>query len=64
MLFNCTLRAPHGGIFVIATVGHPLLYLLAILAGSLVAMAIMSVLKNDLPEYEKKKGNAKWEKKK
>ena len=59
MLFNCTLRAPHGGIFVIATVGHPLLYLLAILAGSLVAMAIMSVLKNDLPEYEKKKGNAK-----
>ena len=59
MLFNCTLRAPHGGIFVIATIGHPLLYLLAILAGSLVAMAIMSVLKNDLPEYEKKKGNAK-----
>lgn len=54
MFFNCTLRAPHGGIFVIATIGHPLLYLLAILVGSLVSMAIMAALKSNLPEYDKK----------
>lgn len=53
MLFNCTLRAPHGGIFVIATIGHPLLYLLAILIGSLVSMAVMAMLKNNLTEAKK-----------
>ena len=53
MLFNCTLRAPHGGIFVIATIGNPLLYLLAILIGSVISMAIMSLLKKNLEEYRK-----------
>ena len=55
MLFECTLRAPHGGIFVIATIGHPLWYLLSILVGSLVSMGVMAMLKNNLPEYEKAK---------
>ena len=54
MVFNCTLMAPHGGIFVIATVGHPIWYLVSIIIGSLVSMAIMAMLKNNLPEYEKK----------
>ena len=53
MFFGCTLQAPHGGIFVIATIGHPLLYLLTILVGSLVSMGIMAMLKGNLPEYEK-----------
>ena len=53
MAFSCTLRAPHGGIFVIATIGHPLLYLLAIAIGSLVSMAVMAMLKNNLAEYDK-----------
>ena len=53
MFFGCTLQAPHGGIFVIATIGHPLLYLLTILVGSLVSMGIMAMLKSNLPEYEK-----------
>ena len=53
MAFSCTLRAPHGGIFVIATIGHPLLYLVSILVGSLVAMGIMTMLKRNLPEYNK-----------
>ena len=54
MVFNCTLMAPHGGIFVIATVGHPIWYLVSIIIGSLVSMAIMAMLKNNLTEYEKK----------
>ena len=54
MIFNCTLMAPHGGIFVIATIGHPLLYLLAIAVGTVVSTMIMSKLKKNLPEYDKK----------
>ncbi len=53
MVFNCTLMAPHGGIFVIATIGHPLLYLLAVAIGSVVSMAVMAYLKRNLPEYNK-----------
>ena len=55
MAFNCTLMAPHGGIFVIATIGHPIWYLISILVGSLVSMGVMTILKNNLPEYEKTK---------
>ena len=54
MIFNCTLMAPHGGIFVIATIGHPLLYLLAIAVGTVVSTMIMAKLKKNLPEYDKK----------
>lgn len=52
MLFSCTLMAPHGGIFVIATIGHPVKYLLAIAVGAIVSTAIMAKLKKNLPEYE------------
>ena len=55
MLFNCTLMAPHGGIFVIATIGHPVKYLLAIVIGAMISTAIMAMLKKNLPEYENKK---------
>ena len=55
MLFSCTLMAPHGGIFVIATIGHPIKYLLAIIVGAIVSTAIMAKLKKNLPEYEKVK---------
>ena len=55
MLFNCTLMAPHGGIFVIATIGHPVKYLLAIVIGAMVSAAIMAMLKKNLPEYDNKK---------
>ncbi|MBF1749432.1 MAG: PTS sugar transporter subunit IIA, partial [Veillonella sp.] len=37
MFFECTLRAPHGGIFVVPTIGNPLLYLASIAIGSVVA---------------------------
>lgn len=53
MLFSCTLMAPHGGIFVIATIGHPIKYLLAIAVGAIVSTLIMAKLKKNLPEYEK-----------
>lgn len=53
MLFSCTLMAPHGGIFVIATIGHPVKYLLAIVIGAIISMLIMAKLKKNLPEYQK-----------
>lgn len=55
MFFECTLRAPHGGIFVIATIGHPLKYLLAIIIGAMISAAIMAKLKKNLPEYNTNK---------
>ena len=42
---NCQLRAPHGGVFVIATVSNWPLYLLVITAGSVVGCLILSTLK-------------------
>lgn len=48
MAFNCTLMAPHGGIFVFLTVGNPLMYLVALAAGSAVACILLGVLKRDV----------------
>ncbi|MFG2285892.1 fructose-specific PTS transporter subunit EIIC [Streptomyces sp. NPDC048595] len=45
MAFGCTLRAPHGGAFVVPLIGRPLLYLLAVAAGTLVATALVVALK-------------------
>lgn len=50
MLFGCTLRAPHGGIFVFPVVGNVLGYLIALAAGSLVGMLLLGVLKKDKVE--------------
>ncbi|MEV4427610.1 fructose-specific PTS transporter subunit EIIC [Streptomyces sp. NPDC049602] len=46
MAFECTLRAPHGGVFVIPLIGNPFLYLLAIAAGTVVAAGLVIVLKS------------------
>lgn len=48
MLFNCTLMAPHGGIFVLPVVGNAVLYLLSIVIGSFVAMFILAALKKNV----------------
>lgn len=48
MLFNCTLMAPHGGIFVLPVVGNAALYLLSIVIGSFVAMFILAALKKNI----------------
>ena len=45
MAFGCTLRAPHGGIFVFPVVEHPVQYLLALLIGSVVGMFLLGLLK-------------------
>ncbi|WP_030804970.1 PTS fructose transporter subunit IIABC [Streptomyces sp. NRRL F-2799] len=45
MMFAATLRAPHGGIFVVPLIGNPFLYLLAIAAGVCVSTALVVVLK-------------------
>ncbi len=46
MAFHVTLRAPHGGIFVLFAVGHVIWFLLALLAGVLVAAACVVALKS------------------
>ncbi|MEU6058822.1 fructose-specific PTS transporter subunit EIIC [Streptomyces sp. NPDC047097] len=46
MAFGATLRAPHGGVFVVPLIGRPLLYLVAIAAGTLVTAALVVLLKS------------------
>lgn len=53
MFFGCTLRAPHGGIFVLPTIGNPLGYLAAILIGSAIGCLILGLLKKNLKEEER-----------
>ena len=48
MFFECTLRAPHGGIFVVPTIGNPLMYLASIAIGSIVACIILAIVKPKL----------------
>jgi PTS system fructose-specific IIC component len=45
MAFGCTLRAPHGGVFVIPTIGHPLFYLIALAIGSVIGAVVLGFLK-------------------
>ena len=45
MFFECTLRAPHGGIFVVPTIGNPLMYLASIAIGSIIACMILAIVK-------------------
>ncbi len=46
-LFGCTLMAPHGGIFVFATVGNPFMYVVAWLIGSAVTAVMLGFIKKD-----------------
>ena len=48
MLFNASLRAPHGGIFVVPVVTNPIMYLVAIVVGSLIGMTLLAILKKSL----------------
>ena len=48
MLFNCTLRAPHGGLFVFPVVGNPVQYVIALVVGSLVGMLMLGLLKRKI----------------
>ncbi len=48
MLFNCTLMAPHGGIFVVPVIGNPLMYLLALAVGTAISTILLGVLKKNI----------------
>ena len=50
MFFKCTLMAPHGGIFVFAVVGNWPMYLVSLLAGSVVGMLLLGLLKKKVSE--------------
>lgn len=49
-MFGCTLMAPHGGIFVLPTIGNPLMYFLALVIGSVVGCLMLSLLKKKVAE--------------
>ena len=48
MFFGCTLRAPHGGIFVVGVIGNPIAFVGSLLVGSLVGMVMLAILKKPL----------------
>ena len=48
MLFNCTLMAPHGGIFVVPVIGNPLMYLLSLAVGTAISTALLGLLKKNI----------------
>ena len=48
MLFDCTLMAPHGGIFVFPVMGNPLFYLVALVVGTAISTVLLGVLKKDI----------------
>lgn len=50
MSFGCTLMAPHGGIFVVPTIGNPLMYLVALVIGSFIACGLLGLLKKKVSE--------------
>lgn len=50
MAFGCTLMAPHGGIFVVPTIGKPLMYLVALVIGSFIACGLLGLLKKKVSE--------------
>lgn len=50
MAFSCSIRAPHGGIRVIGVVENPLLYLVAILVGTVISALLLGIFKKKIEE--------------
>lgn len=50
MAFGCTLMAPHGGIFVVPTIGNPLMYLVVLVIGAFIACGLLGLLKKKVSE--------------
>ncbi|MGW7411424.1 PTS fructose transporter subunit IIABC [Streptomyces sp. NPDC054863] len=57
MAFESTLRAPHGGVFVVPLIGNPLLYLVAIVAGVCVSTGLVVLLKGMRKQPETPSGH-------
>lgn len=49
--FHCTLNAPHGGIFVLPTIGHPFGYAIALIIGSIVGAILLAIFKKPITEH-------------
>jgi len=52
MAFSCTLMAPHGGIFVFPVVGNALMYLVALVVGTIVSAVMLGLLKKPVNEEQ------------
>lgn len=50
MMFDCTLRAPHGGIFVVPTIGNPVMYLVAIAVGAVIGAVVLGFIRSPRPQ--------------
>ena len=50
MFFDCTLMAPHGGIFVVPTIGNPFGYLIAIAVGSIIGAIVLGFIRKPRPQ--------------
>lgn len=50
MAFNCTLMAPHGGIFVFPVVGNTLMYVVSLVVGTVISAVLLGILKKDVKE--------------
>lgn len=50
MAFDCTLMAPHGGIFVFPVVGNTVMYLVSLVVGTVISALLLGVLKKDVAE--------------
>ena len=50
MAFGCTLMAPHGGIFVVPVVGNALMYLLALVIGTITGALLLGIFKKKVSE--------------
>ena len=50
MAFDCTLRAPHGGIFVVPTIGNPAMYIVSILVGAVIGCVILGMIRKPRPQ--------------
>lgn len=47
MAFNCTLMAPHGGVFVFPVVGNTMMYVVSLVIGTIISAVLLGVLKKD-----------------
>lgn len=50
MALGCQLRAPHGGLFVVPVIQNPFGFILALIAGSVVGMLLLALLKKPVKE--------------
>jgi len=50
MMFDCTLMAPHGGIFVVPTIGNAGMYIVSILVGAVIGAVILGFIRKPRPQ--------------